>query len=332
MVQYGLLLPTRGIVQTSDDRTELTARSQAEIVGLATRAEHLGFDAVWVGDSVLAKPRLDPLTTLTGVAVATDAVTLGTAIYLPNLRHPVNVAHQTATLDQLSGGRLTLGVGVGGGSAVQREHDQIGVSFDRRGAMLDETLDIVRALWSGDHVDYDGEFYHLDNASIGFQPACDPAIYVASKQFDPQEGFPRRIRERIARLGDGWLPTVPFSPKITPSPKTYAAGLDQVREFVAEAGRPRDAINPGYYQDIVIADTEEKAIEQARQFVLTYYTGVDNLTNNQVRQRGVFGPPERIREHFQEYSAAGVEHFVVRFTAENQREQLNRFTKVLTDE
>lgn len=331
MAQFGFLLPTRGVVQMSDERTELTARAQTEVVGLATRAELQGFDAVWVGDSVLAKPRFEPFTVLAAVASATKSVMLGTAVYLPNLRHPVNVAHQTATLNQLSGGRLSFGVGVGGGAAVRREHEQMNVPFSRRGTMLDEVLDVVTALWTGDSVDYDGEFYQLEDASIGFQTVFDPPIYVASKAFDPSQGFPRPIRDRIATYADGWLPSAPFSTAVSYSPKMYADGLEKVREFVADAGRNPDAIDPAYYQDIVVADTEAEALQQARQFLGAYYTDTDKLTDKQIRQRGVFGPPERVREHFRRYADAGVHSFVIRFTGANQHEQLRRFATVRND-
>jgi alkanesulfonate monooxygenase SsuD/methylene tetrahydromethanopterin reductase-like flavin-dependent oxidoreductase (luciferase family) len=115
MVSHGFVLPTRGVVLSADDSLEQAARVQSEVIGLARRAEALGFDGVWAGDSVLAKPRLEPLSTLAAVAGATESVTLGTAVYLLQLRNPVHVAHQTATVDQVSGGRLALGVGVGVG-------------------------------------------------------------------------------------------------------------------------------------------------------------------------------------------------------------------------
>lgn len=330
-MQFGLVLPTRGIVQTSDNRSELSERATTEVVGLAERAERLGFGAIWVGDSILAKPRLDPLATLSALAAATETVTLGTAVYLPNLRHPVNVAHQTATLDQLSGGRLALGVGVGGGPAVRHEHEQMGVPFARRGMMLDETLEVLSALWSGDPVDHNGEFYHFEDASIGFQPAGNPRIYAASKEFDPRKGFPRSIRERIANYADGWLPSAPFSTGISYTPEAYEAGLEAVRGFVADAGRDPDAIDPAYYLDVVVDHTEEAALSRAREFVTTYYTGVDSLTDEQVRGRGVFGPPERVREHLEWYAEAGVQSFVLRITAEDQHEQLDRLANVLVD-
>jgi hypothetical protein len=92
MASHGFLLPTRNSVMTSDDAATLTAKTNSDVVGLAERAESAGFDSVWVGDSVLAKPRHEPLTTLAALATATESVSLGTAACLPPLRHPVHVA------------------------------------------------------------------------------------------------------------------------------------------------------------------------------------------------------------------------------------------------
>ena len=332
MASYGYLLPTRGVVFASDDTAELTARVHADVIDAARRAEALGYGSVWVGDSVLAKPRLEPLSTLAAVATATDAVELGTAVYLPNLRHPVNVAHQAATVDRLSGGRLSLGVGVGVRPPEREEMEQLGVPYERRGAMLDETLEVLEALWSGEPVSHDGEFVSLDEASIGFSPATRPAIHVASAAFDPEKGFPRTIRERIRTHADGWLP-------IALDPDTYRAGLEHVRSFLAEADRDPDALTPGYYVDVVVADSESAALEEARTFLRGYYGGLagydrggdEALSDEAVRERGVFGTPDRVARRLGEFVDAGVERFVVRFTATDQRDQLRRFVPVMDD-
>ncbi|MFB6221037.1 MAG: LLM class flavin-dependent oxidoreductase, partial [Halolamina sp.] len=172
MVSHGLLLPTRLSVMSTDDPATLAAKTDSQIVGLAERAESLGFDSVWVGDSVLAKPRHEPLTTLAAIAGATESVELGTAVYLPNLRDPVNIAHLTATVDQLSGGRLLLGVGTGStgklGSSVEHEYEEMDIPWEDRQALLDEQLDVITGLWSGEPLHYDGEFHQYDGASIGF--------------------------------------------------------------------------------------------------------------------------------------------------------------------
>jgi alkanesulfonate monooxygenase SsuD/methylene tetrahydromethanopterin reductase-like flavin-dependent oxidoreductase (luciferase family) len=323
MVSHGYVLPTRGIVLSSDDSLEQAARVETEVVGLAGRAEALGFDAVWVGDSVLAKPRLEPLSTLSAVAGATEAVTLGTAVYLPQLRHPIHVAHQAATVDLVSGGRLAIGVGVGVGSDVESEHEQLDLPYDRRGALLDEGLEIVTGLWNDDPVSFDGEFFEVEDADIGLRPCGgSPPLYIASATFDPRDGFPRRIRERIERHGAGWLP-------IGMSPEMYEAGLARARELVDEAGRDPLAFDAAYYQDVVIAETEAAAIEEAREFLDRYYPAWDRLSDDEIRARGAFGPPSVVEETLREYADAGVESFVTRFTATDQRDQLRRFAEIV---
>lgn len=329
MVAHGYLLPTRGVVLSADGPETLTALVESDVVGLARRAETLGFDGVWAGDSVLAKPRLAPLTTLAALATATDAVRLGTAVYLPALRHAVTFAHRAATLDLLAGGRLALGVGVGVRPTERTEHEQLGVDFERRGRRLDETLEVARALWTGEAVAHAGEWYDLSDASIGFGPVGDLPVYAASAAFDPARGFPRPVRERIAHRADGWLP-------IAIPPATYEAGLERAREAVADAGRDPAALEPAYYQDVVIADTEAEALDEARAFLRAYYPD-DELTylpeepfsDDRLRERGVFGPPERVREHVDRYADAGVERFVTRFPASDQRGQLRRFADVI---
>ena len=107
-MRLGVLLPTRGVVMQSARRPPVE-----DCWAMARLADQAGYDAVWVGDSVVAKPRLEPLTTLAYLAGITTKVRLGTAVLLPALRHPVVLAHQIANTDQISRGRLVLGLGVG---------------------------------------------------------------------------------------------------------------------------------------------------------------------------------------------------------------------------
>ena len=106
MVKIGYLLPTREQI--------MQGRPEARpLLALAEKAEGLGFDSIWAGDSITARPRHDPITLLTAVAARTSRVELGTAVLIPVLRNPVVLAHQIATLDQISEGRVILGVGIG---------------------------------------------------------------------------------------------------------------------------------------------------------------------------------------------------------------------------
>lgn len=319
MVTHGFLLPTRLSVMASDTPSTLAAKTESDIVSLAGRAESLRFDSVWVGDSVLAKPRHEPLTTLAAIATETESVFLGTAVYLPPLRDPVNVAHLAATVDHLSGGRLCLGVGSGStgnlGSSVKHEYEEMGIPWDDRGDLLDEQLDVITGLWEGE-VEYDGDFLSYDGASIGFEPVRSPPVLVGSTVHETK-GVLEAVRERVAAHGDGWFPAMA-------SADALAHAREQIDATLETAGRDPDSVETVYYQDVLIADSEEEALDKERAFIEEYYPGM-SVTDDELRRRGVFGPPEEVADHLAEYEAAGVDRFVTRFPIENQREQLQRY-------
>src|SRR5438105_10156341 len=129
-LETGLLLPSREALLWADG-------DMALLVEAAAQAEKAGYDSVWVGDSLLARPRGEPLTLLAGIAGATTRVTLGTAVLLPLLRHPVSLAHALATLDRIAGGRLVVGVGPGAElEGTHKELAALGVPSDPRGGAM----------------------------------------------------------------------------------------------------------------------------------------------------------------------------------------------------
>src|SRR5579862_9278104 len=150
--RLGYLLPTREAIMRGRPET-------GPLLALAERAEGLGYDAVWVGDSLLARPRHDPLTLLAAVAARTRRVELGTAVFLPALRNPIVLAHQLATLDRIAEGRILLGAGIASDNpAVRAEFAASGVPFDKRLGYTLEGLRLCRALWRGEPVDWQGRW------------------------------------------------------------------------------------------------------------------------------------------------------------------------------
>src|SRR6185295_19741827 len=108
-IRFGYLVPTRdAVMRAPDGRADIQ-----RMIDLAVLAEQMGFDSVWVGDSIVARPRFEALTTLAVIAARTTRVELGTAVYITPLRHPVPQAHTVGNLDLLSGGRLLFGIGIG---------------------------------------------------------------------------------------------------------------------------------------------------------------------------------------------------------------------------
>src|SRR5215467_14837458 len=192
MPRIGYLLPTRERVM--EGRPEA-----ASLLDLAVGAENLGFDSVWVGDSLLARPRHDPLTLLAAAAARTKKVLLGTAVFLPALRNPVVLAHQLATLDQISEGRLLLGAGIASDLPnIRAEFAAAGVPFEGRVGRMMEGLRLCRALWTGEPVDWQGR-WPVQRGVLGPPPyrPGGPPIWMA--------GSVRPALERATKHFDGWF-------------------------------------------------------------------------------------------------------------------------------
>ena len=163
MPKLGYLLPTRERVMEGHYET-------GSLLKLAETAEGLGYDSIWVGDSVTARPRHDPLTLLAAVAARTRKAELGTAVLLPALRNPVLLAHQVATVDRIAEGRLILGIGIAADMpAIRREFEAMGVPFDKRVARMNEAMLLCRALWTGQPVDWTG-LWTVKQGTVGPTP------------------------------------------------------------------------------------------------------------------------------------------------------------------
>ena len=187
-----MILPNFGHGSTPDG-----IRRTAEL------AEELGFDSVWTTEHLIVGAEAvdpygrvyDPLVTLGWIAGWTERVGLGTSIVLAPLHHPVHLAKEVATLQELSGGRVRLGVGMGWH---RDEFDCMGVPFEGRGRRGDEAIRLVRAVWSGER-DFDGRLWSFVDATFAPLPEPQPEIWVGGSS----EPAIRRARE----LGDAWHPS-----------------------------------------------------------------------------------------------------------------------------
>ena len=173
-------------------------RSPEEIVSVAQEAERLGFDSLWVPDHVLKVfgPLPDPLTLLAFLAGITERIELGTAVLVLPYRHPVALANMLSSLDVLSNGRMTLGVGVGWN---EKEFEALGMSKKERGRRTDEGLQVLEQFWSGQETSYEGRFYSFEDAEIGLKPQTPggPPVLVG--------GYSEAAFERAVRFGAGWM-------------------------------------------------------------------------------------------------------------------------------
>jgi len=221
--------------------------NRATMEAFARVADDLGYNGLWVFDHVVLQKEqqsrypysadgslgfpptmdfLEPLTQLAFLAGVTKRARLGTSVLVLPMRQPVLHAKIMATIDALSGGRFVLGAGVGWW---KQEFEVLGVPFERRGKRMDECLQLVRALWTEEWVDFRGEFYEVVDWTCNPKPQRPGGIPIWLG------GESRQQLERVGKYADGWLATIRSLPKLD-------EGLAIAREAAAKAGRDPDAL------------------------------------------------------------------------------------------
>ena len=272
----------------------MTGASRDSVLEVSRRVESLGFDSIWVGDHVAFHvPLVESITLLSFVAAATERVQLGTGVYLLPLRHPTLTAKTTAAVDLLSGGRLQLGVGIGG--EFPPEFDASGVPLRERGSRTDEAIPLLRRLWSEDAVVHQGRHYRFGPVSLDPKPVQPggPAIWIGGRS-------PQAMR-RAGRLGDGYISTMT-------SPERYAANLEQVAQHAAEAGRAPLPFHPGALLFTVLDDSYERARERATQVLGMIYR---RDFREAAPRYALLGRPEDCLEQMARFVEAGCRHFTL---------------------
>ena len=283
------------------------------LLSMAAAAEQAGLDSVWVGDSLTAKPRLEPLTTLAAVAMRTRRVRLGTAVLLAALRHPVALAQASATVDAISGGRLVLGAGVGGAfnDAQRQEWRNVSVEPSQRAGRFEEVVEITNRLTRGEQVTFNGRHFNMDAVSVrprAIQPDGVPFLVACHWRAGRDRQF-----KRAAKLGAGFM-------SISDYPDEYARVVDKVRgyaaEFYGDAAKPEAS----FYMTVNLNEDESVAAAEADNFLLQYYSA--NIWGD---RWGPFGSSERIIERIHQYHEAGAQTVIVRFASFEQERQMDTF-------
>ncbi len=300
-VEFGVLLPTREAVMSGRMET-------APLLTMAERAEAAGFDSVWIGDSLVARPRHEPLTLMAAVAARTRRVRIGTGVLLPALRNPVVLAHVVGTLDRVAEGRIILGVGIAGDMpAIRKEFAAAGVPWERRVGRFLEILAICQALWTRDGVSFSGKHFTLDNVTMEPKPhrPGGPPIWIGGSG-------PTALRE-AARF-DAWFPT-------GPSVEFFAEHFPRIQAAARAAGRKPDAVTGAAYVTLAFDSNPAAAEQRLHSFLETYYSSPARTV--MARQATYAGPIEGAAEWLQRWIDAGARHISLRFAGGDQLAQVD---------
>jgi probable F420-dependent oxidoreductase len=261
---------------------------------IAELAESIGYDSLWAGDHIsFHNPIVDVTVALSTFAARTDRITIGAGILVLPLRQPGLVAKEFASLDYVSGGRLVLGVGVGGEG--RGDFSAVGVPIEERGARADEAILALRELFRGPGATFAGEYFQFDDISIEPEATQSggPPLWVGGRS--------KAALRRAGRLGDGWMP-------IWVSPERFERGWEQVRRHAREAGRDPDALVPAVVLPARVEEDAARAEAQLGDHLARRY-GM-KVAPEVLRRYCLAGSAQWCAERVRAYVQAGVRHVI----------------------
>jgi alkanesulfonate monooxygenase SsuD/methylene tetrahydromethanopterin reductase-like flavin-dependent oxidoreductase (luciferase family) len=318
---FGLTLSNRALVTQG--------KHPKELINMAVQAENSGaIDAIWVGDSILSKPRLECIPLLGAIAARTSKVKLGVACMATIAqRNPVLLALQWASLDVLSGGRTWLAACMGYPASqhpmAAKELEVMSVQSKERPGRLEEMIQALRVLWSDEHATFKGKYYSFDDVDLLPKPIQNPCpIYIAGTPRPTQigaAGVERSLR-RIARLADGWMTNQIELAMF----EDYSARL---RDLVVEEGRDPKKFKTVLYYGVCVDRDPDQAFREAKAFLDAYYQ--KDFTRQGVEIWTACGPVQHCVECIAGFIKAGVDHVTIRPIGEDLNQQLRIFLEEL---
>ena len=344
--QFGVRIPVAGVLS-----------SPKAIRSSAIEAEAVGFDTLWVHDYLIWNKTLDSvhiscgsreafeaagpdyppmfyesITSLTYCAAVTERIRLGIAVLILPYREPLFTAKQLACLDDLSGGRLDLGIGQGAAkSTLNVDFEVLGVSRATKVTQTREHLEAMQAIWTQDSPSFHGRFVNFDDATIypKTRQQPHPPIWIG--------GSADKSLEMVADYADAWL-----SCWVTPDQFPVAIGDLQTR--LAARGPPADSLTIGSEIQVLVADSADEARRQAERTMGAFETGYAGTTGgfaedqqaadmlSEIWDSSLIGTPEQVRDRVHEYVDAGCTYFELKFIyrdLDHLFEQWRKFSEVV---
>jgi probable F420-dependent oxidoreductase len=256
--------------------------------------EQYPVESLWVGGHVASvNPSPEAMVSLVWLAARTQRVRIGTSILLLPLYEPAIVAKQVADLDNATGGRVTLGVGIGG--EYPGEFRACRVPRGERAPRTDEAIPLIRRLWSSEPVTHEGRFYAMDDVRIHPAPVQAGGVPI------PVAGRQEPAMRRAALLGDGWMPYLY-------SPRRYAASVDTIREIAQREGRDLTGFEWFCFVFVNVRADAEQSRREATEFLGGTYREGD--FEAMIRNVAATGDVDEVTATLQAFVDAGARHFI----------------------
>jgi probable F420-dependent oxidoreductase len=277
------------------------------------RAEELGYASLWTQERLTGSPTvIDPMSFLAYISGQTSKARLGVSVVVLPRHNPIHLAKQAASIDQMSGGRLILGVGLG---ANAQDLVQYGLSPERRVRRFIEHVEIIKALWTQDNVSYKGDFYELNGTNIAPKPAQTP---------HPPMWFGANVEgaiHRALKYGDGWTGAG------SSGAKDFPEKVALVQSLLAADGRTQADFPISKRVYLTIDDDEQRALRRMQEWAGNYYGSADVAERS-----GIWGSAAKIQEKLAEWSELGVDEFILNpvVDLEDTMEQLAVMTGLKT--
>ncbi len=259
------------------------------VIGFAKKCDAMAIHSLWIIDRI-AYDNLEPLTVLAAAAGATKKIRLGTSVLLPALRHPTLLAKTAATLDFVSNGRLTLGVGFG-----SRENDftAVEIPYERRGTRAVEAIQLMKRIWSEDNVTHNGKFFDVRNLTIGPKPVQKPIpIYTG--------GSAEIALKRAGSWADGYICG---SSAISEFPAIWA----KIAGYAVAAGRNPAGIEKASLAFMAIDDDKGNAVKKVEDYTMRYYGRI----RTPVEPVSIVGSPAQCVEKIAYFFSKGLDTLII---------------------
>ena len=259
------------------------------IVNFAKKCEAMGVDSMWTIDRI-AYDNLEPLTVLAAAAGATQRIRLGTSVLLGNLRHPTHLAKIVATLDFISNGRITLGLGFG---SRESDYKAVEIPFDKRGTRAVEQVNLMKRLWTEENVTHNGRFFNVENLTIGPRPIQNPIPIWTG-------GSAEVALKRAGIWADGYICGSSAIPE-------FGQNWEKVAGYARAAGRDPEDIEKAGLTFMVVDEEHGRAVKTIENYMTRYYGKV----RGEVASTSLVGPPSAIAERIDSFLSRGLDTLII---------------------